>query len=134
MIKRPLLHNPLPIVFILVLSSVSFFPLFCSAASEKAPLITVMNPAVREIIAPRVDLPPRLTSLSGKTIYLVDMNYEGINGTPVMGEIQKWFTKNMPDVKTILRIKKGNYIEDDPALWKEIADNKAAGVIMGVAG
>jgi hypothetical protein len=134
MFKRFLFLNPLPMFLLFVLTFIAFTPVFCNAATEKEPLITVMNPAVREILAPRVDLPPRLTTLEGKTIYLVDMNYEGINGTPVMGEIQAWFTKNMPGVKTVLKIKKGNYIEDDPGLWKEIADNKAAGVIMGVAG
>ncbi len=117
-----------------IMSSILMMPNLCIAASSGDKLITVMNPAVREILAPRVDLPPRLSTLEGKTIYLVDMNYEGINGTPVMGEIQEWFIKNMPNVKTVLRIKKGNYIEDDPALWKEIADQKADGVIMGVAG
>lgn len=134
MIKRFLLHNPLLMFFLPVLTFITISPVFCSASPDKEPLITVMNPAVREILAERIDLPPRLTTLTGKTIYLVDMNYEGIDGTPVMGEIQAWFTKNMPDVKTVLRVKKGNYIEDDPGLWKEIADNKAAGVIMGVAG
>ncbi|MGD9158036.1 MAG: hypothetical protein PVG39_06490 [Desulfobacteraceae bacterium] len=108
-------------------------PTVCSAAA-KDKLITVMNPVVREILAPRVNLTPRLKTLEGKTIYLVDMNYEGISGTPVMGEIQAWFTKNMPGVKTVLRIKKGNYVADDPELWKEIADKKADGVIIGIAG
>lgn len=106
----------------------------CSASDKNEKLITVMNPAVREELAPRVNLIPRLTSLKGKTIYLVDMNYEGIDGTPVMGEVQAWFRKNMPDVKTVLRIKKGNYIADDPELWKEISDKKGDAVIMGVAG
>jgi phage gp16-like protein len=68
------------------------------------------------------------------TIYLVDVNYEGILGTPVMGEIQRWFTKNMPEVKTVLKLKRGNYATDDPALWKEIKDNRGDGVILGVAG
>jgi len=93
-----------------------------------------MNPAVREILAPRVDLTKRLKTLEGKTIYLVDMNYEGIGGTPVMGEIQAWFEKNMPGVKAVLKLKSGNYATDDPGLWKEIADNGADAVIMGVAG
>ncbi len=132
--RRTLSHNHLLTFFILVLSGIIFLPVFCSATPEKKPLITVMNPAIREILAPQVDLPPRLTTLENKTIYLVDMNYEGINGTPVMGEIQAWFARNMPRVKTVLKIKKGNYIADDPELWKEISDNKADGVIMGVAG
>ena len=117
-----------------IMSCILMMPGLCSAKSSDDKLIKVMNPAVREILAPRVNLTPRLKTLEGKTLYLVDMNYEGIDGTPVMGEIQKWFTKNMPGVKTVLRIKKGSYIADDPALWKEIADKKADGVIMGVAG
>ena len=130
--KKSLLYNH---VFAgIVISFILMMPDLCSAAASNDKLITVMNPAIREILAPRVDLTPRLSTLEGKTIYLVDMNYEGINGTPVMGEIQAWFNKNMPGVKTMLRIKKGNYIADDPALWKEIKDCGADGVIMGVAG
>lgn len=117
-----------------VISGILMLPNLCSAESSDDKLITVMNPAVREILAPWVDLTQRLKTLEGKTIYLVDMNYEGIGGTPVMGEIQAWFKNNMPNVKTVLRIKKGNYIADDPELWKEIADKGADGVIMGVAG
>ena len=82
----------------------------------------------------RVPLAPRLDSLQGKTIYLVDLNYEGILGTPVMGEIKAWFDSNMPSVKTVLKLKSGSYIADDPALWKEIAQNGGNAVILGVAG
>jgi hypothetical protein len=117
-----------------VISCILIMPNLCSAASSNDKLITVMNPGIREILAPRVNLTPRLKNLEGKTIYLVDMNYEGIDGTPVMGEIQEWFKKNMPGVKTELRIKKGNYVADDPELWKEISDKGADAVIMGVAG
>ena len=117
-----------------VISCILSMPNLCSAASSDDKLITVMNPGIREILAPRVNLTPRLKTLEGKTIYLVDMNYEGIDGTPVMGEIQEWFKKNIPGVKTELRIKKGNYVADDPGLWKEISDKGADAVIMGVAG
>ena len=96
--------------------------------------ITVLNPAVTEKLAGRVALTPRLDTLEGKTVYLVDMNYEGIGGTPVMREMQKWFAKNMPGVKAEYRLKKGNYISDDPELWKEISEKKGGAVIMGVAG
>jgi len=105
-----------------------------NAAASNDRLITVLNPAVTEKLAARVPLAPRLNALEGKTIYLVDMNYEGIGGTPVMGEMQAWFAGNMPGVKAILKLKSGSYISDDPALWKEIAANKGNGVILGVAG
>ena len=104
-----------------------------ASASENS-LITVLNPAVTEKLAERVPLAPRLTTLEGKTLYLVDMNYEGMEGTPVMKEMQAWFVKNMPGVKTVLRLKSGSYVSDDPALWKEITGNGGDGVIMGVAG
>ena len=97
-------------------------------------LVTVLNPAVTEKLAPRVSLAPRLNGLEGKTIYLVDMNYEGLGGTPVMAEMREWFAANMPRVHAVYKLKRGNYVEDDPALWKEIASNKGDGVVLGVAG
>lgn len=97
-------------------------------------MITVLNPAVTEKRATRVPLAPRLDTMEGKTIYLVDMNYEGFGRTEVVYEMQRWFAKNMPGVKTIVKLKGGSYVSDDPALWKEIAANKGSGVILGVAG
>lgn len=121
-------------VAVLILSCTLIMPGLCNAGDSQDGLTTVMNPAVTEYPAPHVPLAPRLGNLEGKTIYLVDMNYEGIGGTPVMGEMQAWFKKNMPGVKTELKLKKGNYIADDPTLWKEIKENGGDGVIMGVAG
>jgi hypothetical protein len=132
--RRLLLLSCLFTVTVLVVSDAIIAPIMCHASPSKDKLITVMNPAITEIPVKQVSLAPRLDTLQGKTIYLVDLNYEGINGTPVMGEIQAWFTKNMPDVKTVLKLKKGSYIADDPALWKEIADSGGDGVILGVAG
>ena len=126
--------NGLLAVTVLIMSGVMMAPVACNAPVSKDKLITVMNPAITEMPAEQVSLAPRLDNLQGKTIYLVDLNYEGINGTPVMGEMQAWFTKNMPDVKAVLKLKKGSYIADDPALWKEIVDSGGDGVILGVAG
>ena len=106
----------------------------CGAGSAGNQKITVMNPAITEALAERTPLTPRLSALEGKTIYLVDTNYEGLGRTPVMEEIQVWFTRNMPEVKTVFKLKSGNYAADDPELWKEIADNKGDGVVIGVAG
>lgn len=132
--KKLFLFNYLLVVTVFILSGVLIMPILCNAADSRDRLITVMNPAVTEYPARHVPLASRLDSLEGKTIYLVDMNYEGIGGTPVMGEMQAWFKKNMPGVKTVLKLKKGNYIADDPALWEEIKKKGGDGVIMGVAG
>ena len=131
---RLLSLNCLSAVMVLIVSGIIMTSSVCNAAASKDKLIVVLNPAVTEKPAKQVSPAARLDTLEDKTIYLVDMNYEGMKGTPVMGEMQAWFTKNMPGVKTVLRLKRGNYITDDPALWKEIVDNGADGVIMGVAG
>ncbi len=132
--RKLLLSNCLLVVAVLILSGIAPAQTSRNAAASQDKLITVLNPAITEKLAARVPLAPRLDTLEGRTIYIVDMNYEGMVGTPVLGEMQAWFAKNMPGVKTILKLKGGSYISDDPALWKEIAANKANGVILGVAG
>ncbi len=98
-------------------------------------LVSVLNPGIETRLANRVPLAPRLSTLQGKTIYLVDFDWGGMqqNGA-IQHEMEKWFAQHMPGVKTIYKIKGGNFVTDDPALWKEIADNHGDGVIIGVAG
>jgi len=97
--------------------------------------VTVLNPAIATRLAERVPLAPRLSSLDGKTIYLVDFDWGGMGqNDSIQQQMQAWFTKHMPTVKTIIKIKGGNFVTDDPALWKEIAANHGDGVIIGVAG
>ncbi|MGA9885620.1 MAG: hypothetical protein WBQ34_18025 [Candidatus Acidiferrales bacterium] len=98
-------------------------------------MVSVLNPGIETKLANRVPLAPRLSTLQGKTIYLVDFDWGGMqqNGS-VQHEMQKWFAQHMPGVKTVYKIKGGNFVTDDPGLWKEIADNHGDGVIIGVAG
>ncbi len=132
--RKPLLFSCLLAVAVLILSGIAPVQTARDAAASEDKLITVMNPGVTEKLAEWVPLAPRLDTLEGKTIYLVDMNYEGFRLTPVLEEMQSWFAENMPSAKTILKLKGGSYISDDPALWKEIASNGGDGVILGVAG
>ncbi len=98
-------------------------------------LITVMNPAISTKVAARVPLAPRAGSLEGKTLYLVDMQWGGPEaGYSVYEEMQSWFSRNMPSVKIVIRRMKTGPFGDDPALRKEIAENKAGGVVIGIAG
>ena len=79
--RKPLLSNCLLVVAVLILSGIAPVQAGRDAAASKDKLITVLNPAVTEKLAERVPLAPRLDTLEGKTIYLVDMNYEGFGRT-----------------------------------------------------
>ena len=74
---------------------------------------------------------PRLDSLEGKTVYLVNTGFHG--GKEFMEEVQDWFTRNRPSVKTELRNKKKGIFTDEPELWAEIKKNGDA-VVFGVGG
>ena len=81
-------------------------------------LFTVLNPTG---IAPEIErkaMAPRPASLDGKTVYLVDVTFNG--GDLFLQEMQKWMAVHMPEVKTEFRIKRGVYAADDAELWKEI--------------
>ena len=82
------------------------------------PLFTVLNPTG---VAPPIQLKPmtaRPAGLDGKTIYLVDVTFNG--GDLLLKQMQQWMAAKMPKVKTEFRVKKGGYGTDDPELWKEI--------------
>jgi hypothetical protein len=85
--------------------------------------------SVDELIPLR--MAPRLDSLENKTVYMVDTGFEG--GMAFFEEMQEWFEKNMPSVKTVLHRKSGNAFVDSPELWPELK-KKADGVVFGVGG
>ena len=98
-------------------------------------LITVLNPAIASKLAERVPLAPRISTLEGKTIYLVDIQWGGPDAAySVFEEIQGWFSRNMPGVKVVLKRTASSMFADDPGLRKEIRDKKVDAVLIGIAG
>ncbi len=88
------------------------------ARSPEKPLFTVLNPTG---VAPPIQLKSmvaRPASLDGKTVYLVDVTFNG--GGLLLQQMQQWMAAKMPKVKTEFRVKRGGYGTDDPELWKEI--------------
>jgi hypothetical protein len=75
---------------------------------------TVEQPAAQSVSAP---LAPRLDTLEGKTIYLVDTGFGG--SFKFMRELERWFACNMPSVKTVRTRKPGGpFADDNDALWR----------------
>lgn len=120
------------LLFMIALISIGIIP---SATGEDR-LITVLNPAISTKLVERVPLGPRLDTLERKTIYLVDMQWGGPEAAySVYEEMQDWFSRNMPSVKTeIRRISGGPFSGDDTGLRKEIVEKKVDGVVIGIGG
>jgi hypothetical protein len=104
----------------------------CAAAAVAAQgqMITVLNPTGNPPPIELRAMAPRPTSLDGKTIYLVSNTFD--NADKFLHSIQAWLAVHEPTVKTIYVEKKGDYVLDDPDLWKKIkADNALMVMAIG---
>jgi hypothetical protein len=91
--------------------------------------ITVLNPLGQPPAITRVPMAPRIDSLEGKTIYIVDIGFTDTH--QLFTEMQSLLQEKYPNTTWIVRTKIGTYFNDDPELWKEIKE-KGHGMIMGV--
>ena len=93
-------------------------------AAEK---ITVLNPVG---FPPRINKKspaPRLESLDGKTIFLVDCRFD--DSVELLRQVADWFAAHMPSVKTKIISLSATYQKDDPKTWEEIKANGDAAII-----
>jgi hypothetical protein len=105
----------------------------CSTAFP-AEKFRVLNPTPPNRMVDRIPLVPRLNTLEGKTIFLVDIGWGGPQAAPsIYAEMKAWFAQNMPSVKVEIRSVKGSYMQDQPELWKEIAE-KGQAAMVGISG
>jgi len=95
-------------------------------ASEK---IVVLRPQGKASPIQLIPMAPRLDTLNGKTVYIVDMNFPRTHQFWV--EMQKMLANRYPETTWVLRVKVGTYFHNDPELWAEIKE-KGDGVIMGI--
>ena len=89
--------------------------------------LTVLNP---EGYPPKVthkQMAPRLDTLDGKTVYIVDCRFD--DSDVFLKQMQAWFADNMPSVTTVFKPISSVYTQDDPATWQEIQANGDAAII-----
>ncbi len=114
--------------------------LFCSLQTSNNPAqaqgkaieqkVTVLSPRGKPPAIQLKPMAPRLNTLDGKTVYLVNDGYLGTD--ILLGEMLAWFKANMPKVNVVYkRMAGGGFTTEDPALWAEIKE-KADAVVMGM--
>jgi hypothetical protein len=89
--------------------------------------IRVYNPMGYPPKVTHKPLAPRLDTLDGKTVYLVDARFD--DAEILLRQMQNWFTEHMPSVKTRLVQMSSVYTQDDPKTWEEIRANGDAAII-----
>ena len=92
-------------------------------------MLTVLNPVGFPPKVVRKPLAPRLDSLDGKTVYLIDAGFD--DSDVFLGQMQAWFAQHMPAVRTVVKRISNVYLHDDPATWEEIKSRGHA-AILGV--
>jgi len=110
-------------------------PKAAANSSANDGLITVMNPGIPNKLATRYPLAPPLDDLKNKTIYMINLSWEGPDaGNYFYGAMTEWLTQRYPGIKTTVKVTADGMFGLDPSILKEMTANKADGAIVGVAG
>ncbi|MBN1276147.1 MAG: hypothetical protein JXA35_01555, partial [Deltaproteobacteria bacterium] len=96
-------------------------------ADVKAPAITVYNPLGTPPPVILKDMAPRLDTINGKTIYIVNDGYPG-SGI-LLGELTAVLKEKYPETTWVFKEKPGGMGSEDPALWKEMEERADAMII-----
>ncbi len=99
------------------------------AAAAESAKIAVLNPRGIQPPIRLIPMAPRLDTLEGKTIYVVDTRYPLTE--PFVQEVFKIMKEKYPKTNWVFRNKIGSYFDDDPKLWQEIKE-KGHGMIMAI--
>jgi hypothetical protein len=129
--KRSITVAVMAILCLCFFCSLSAFGSQAQAASSEEK-ITVLTPLGSPPSIKLKTMAPRLDTLEGKTIYIVDNVYPGSD--LLLTEMAAWFEREMPKTKALYRRKQagmGGFESIDQELWAEIKE-KADAVIIGL--
>ena len=100
-----------------------------ASKAEVMPKITVLSPLGTPAPIQLKPQAPRLNTLDGKTIFLVNTGYIGTDR--LMNVMTEWFKANYPKTNVEYRVSKGQMTNVDKELWAEIGE-KADAVVLGL--
>ena len=89
--------------------------------------LTVLNPMG---YPPRVtpkDMAPRLDTLEGKRVFLVDCRFD--DSDLLLKQMQAWFGEHMPGVQAEVIRLSSVYTRDDPETWERIQRGGDAAIV-----
>jgi len=89
--------------------------------------ILVHNPMAYPPAVAGKPLAPRLDTLNGRTVYIVDCRFD--DSDILLRSVQAWFADRMPEVKTVYKPINNVYTKDDPLTWQEIREKGDAAII-----
>lgn len=88
-------------------------------------LLSVHDPRGYPPVVTAKRLAPRLPSLEGRTLHLVDCLFD--NSEVFMQQLQAWFAEHLPSVKTEIVKPRESWV-DDPALRERVVREADAAV------
>ena len=93
------------------------------------PKITVLNPMGTPPPIKLISQAPRLNTLDGKTIYLINTGYIGTDR--LMAVMMDWFKANYPKTNIVYKDNRGGVqlAEISKALWTEISEKGDAAIV-----
>ena len=114
-------------VYILAVTLMAAFATSHMGAADEAKIV-VMNPRGIQPEIRKIPMATRPATLDSKTVYIVDTKYA--NTKPFVNALFDALKAKYPKANWILRDKYAGYMDDDPKLWAEIKEKKAAAIVV----
>ncbi len=99
-----------------------------SPVSTEGGKVTILNPRGTPPAIDLIPLAPRLDGLEGKTIYIVDVNFQDTENFYVAAKAL--LSERFPQTNWVVKAKTGSFFDEDPGFWEEVKQS-ADGAIVG---
>jgi hypothetical protein len=100
---------------------------------KKEALFAALDPRGTQPPGELISLAPRVSDFNGKTVYIIKSWPQGSGLEGTFNKAAENIKNRFPTATVIIRDRNTRYSFDDPQLWKEMKEKKAAAFIYGVA-